>query len=244
MANIVSKLADLAAMINEEHRQAEAALREGLAHAKAAGDLLLQAKAQCPHGSWLPWLKANVNFSERTAQNYIRVAKRWDELVGSNPQHVADLTYRDAINVLAYREEGQASAAQLLVFDPPRPRLEEGERYLIAGRSKYGAALIEIDPHPDHSGYWVTRCSHLIDGCDTGFCEYCGRGVKLEGVVIDGQEIDMIELMFRSYGFEPGTEWFAEPARYPPIAAAWYREDQLAKMKDRNKDDDADDDAP
>jgi ParB-like chromosome segregation protein Spo0J len=100
MADIVPTLVDLAARINEEHQLAETAFREGLTHAKAAGELLLQAKAKCQHGEWLPWLKANVSFSERTARNYIRVADRWGELVALNRQRVADLSYRDAINLL------------------------------------------------------------------------------------------------------------------------------------------------
>ena len=80
MANIVPNMADLAAKINAEHAQAETAWRAGLEHARNAGELLLQAKGQCRHGEWLPWLKENVRFSERTAQAYMQVVKRWDEL--------------------------------------------------------------------------------------------------------------------------------------------------------------------
>jgi hypothetical protein len=100
MAGVVHHLSDLAERINAEHQQAETALREGLSHARAAGELLLQAKQQCRHGQWLPWLAANVRFSERTAQSYMRVAARWEELT-SNPQRVADLPYREAVAMLA-----------------------------------------------------------------------------------------------------------------------------------------------
>jgi hypothetical protein len=96
----IDGLAELAARINAEHQQAEAALRAGLAHARTAGELLLQAKEQCRHGEWLPWLKANVRFSERTAQAYMRVAKRWFELE-SKAQGLADLTFEDGLKLLA-----------------------------------------------------------------------------------------------------------------------------------------------
>jgi len=45
-------LADLAERINAEHHAAEQALNAGLQHAMRAGELLLQAKAACPHGTW------------------------------------------------------------------------------------------------------------------------------------------------------------------------------------------------
>jgi len=38
----------------------------------AAGDLLTQAKAQVPHGQWLPWLHDHCTISERTAQLYTK----------------------------------------------------------------------------------------------------------------------------------------------------------------------------
>jgi hypothetical protein len=73
-------LAELAARINAEHNQAEAALKKGLQHAKNAGDLLIELKKQCKHGEWLPTLKRYVKFSDRTAQAYMRVSRRWGEL--------------------------------------------------------------------------------------------------------------------------------------------------------------------
>jgi hypothetical protein len=75
-------LETLAARINAEHRAIEVALKAGLAHAYNAGMLLIEAKDACPHGRWLRWVAENCEFSERTAQNYMRVAERWDELQG------------------------------------------------------------------------------------------------------------------------------------------------------------------
>jgi Protein of unknown function (DUF3102) len=51
-----------------------------LEHARKAGELLEQAKAQLTQSQWLPWLKEHCQFSERTAQNYVRVAREWTEL--------------------------------------------------------------------------------------------------------------------------------------------------------------------
>ena len=65
----------LAAQINAEHQACATALRTTLAHAVRAGELLAEAKAVVGHGGWLPWLETNFTGSERTARNYMRVAR-------------------------------------------------------------------------------------------------------------------------------------------------------------------------
>jgi hypothetical protein len=61
-------------------------------YAAACGKLLLEAKAKVPHGQWLPWLRANVAFGERSAQGYMRIASR-----DPNPQRVADMPLRQVL---------------------------------------------------------------------------------------------------------------------------------------------------
>ena len=41
------------------------------------GQRLIEAKAMLPHGEWLPWLTEQVEFSERTARNFMRLAREW-----------------------------------------------------------------------------------------------------------------------------------------------------------------------
>jgi hypothetical protein len=41
----------------------------------AIGLDLIEAKAILPHGKWLPWLKNEFDWSERTAQRYMLVAE-------------------------------------------------------------------------------------------------------------------------------------------------------------------------
>lgn len=86
-------LASLAQSINTEHTQAHEHLAKALEHARNAGIELQRAKDAMPHGKFLPWLKANCQFSERTARNYMLVARNW--------QRVADLeSVREAVRVL------------------------------------------------------------------------------------------------------------------------------------------------
>jgi hypothetical protein len=95
----------------------------------------LQAKGQCQHGEWLPWLKANVRFSEPTAQAYMRIADRWDELQErrqAKTQHVADLTFRGAIEVLAEAATIPLAEAKSR-RSPPIPALRSGQSYFCVG---------------------------------------------------------------------------------------------------------------
>ena len=98
MSNVLVVLDNLATDINREHELAEQAARTAVEHAMKAGELLTEAKATVAHGEWLPWLKTNVVFSERTAQAYMRIAREVPKLNGSKAQRVADLPFRDAMD--------------------------------------------------------------------------------------------------------------------------------------------------
>jgi hypothetical protein len=64
-----------AAFINAEHEAGQAAIKKGLEHYRRGGERLLAVRKRLRHGQWLPWLKANVNCSQQTASNYMRLAK-------------------------------------------------------------------------------------------------------------------------------------------------------------------------
>lgn len=67
--------AGMADAINAEHDAAQAAARTAIEHAIECGRLLLDAKEQCGHGAWLPWLETHTRVSVRQAQRYMRVAR-------------------------------------------------------------------------------------------------------------------------------------------------------------------------
>jgi hypothetical protein len=94
-------LTALAQAANAEHAACAAALRTTLNHAIRAGELLREARALVPHGGWLPWLEANFAGSERTAQNYMRLAARQAELPDAQIRSAADLSLNAALETLA-----------------------------------------------------------------------------------------------------------------------------------------------
>ena len=96
----VASLGELANAINAEHQAAERTARTALDHARAAGDKLLQAKAQVDHGQWLPWLSANCpDVAVRTAQAYMQLSRNWGTLQAKYAT-VAYLPINDALKLL------------------------------------------------------------------------------------------------------------------------------------------------
>ena len=67
------------------------------------GQRLIEAKEMLPHGAWLPWLEEQVEFSERTARNFMRLAREW-----TNRQALAELGAAKALTLLALPPEERA----------------------------------------------------------------------------------------------------------------------------------------
>lgn len=68
------------------------------------GRCLTEAKQTIPHGEWLPWLNERVEFSERTARNFMRLSREW-----SNRHALADLGAAKALTLLALPAEERES---------------------------------------------------------------------------------------------------------------------------------------
>ena len=60
------------------------------------GKRLNEAKAQLGHGEWLPWLREKVDISERSAQDFMRLAREY-----SKSAEIADLGASKALALLA-----------------------------------------------------------------------------------------------------------------------------------------------
>lgn len=157
-----SQLNQLATRIRIEHEAAFGAAREALAHAKRAGELLIAAKKQTKHGEWLPWLSANFNFTPRTAQSYMTVASRWEELQ-SKSETVSHLTFREALALLSPPREFQPHEICLIfpaMTDPEFEGLKQSiqtvgllekitlyEGQILDGKERYRACLaVGVEP--------------------------------------------------------------------------------------------------
>jgi hypothetical protein len=97
-------------------------MKRALAHAIAAGELLIEAKGRLMHGRWLPWLHEHCQIPERTAQLYMKLARHAPELKSAT---VADLTVRAAITVGRDQRGGVPAAPATISHDRA---YDEGER--------------------------------------------------------------------------------------------------------------------
>lgn len=93
-------LQTIAQQIADEHEACSAAARQSLQHAMRCGDLLLQAKRECGHGKFSPWLADNFPGSKRTAQVYMRLAKN-RATVEAKSAESALLSIDEAVKLLA-----------------------------------------------------------------------------------------------------------------------------------------------
>ena len=81
------------------------------------GQRLLEAKAILPHGEWLPWLTERVEFSERQAQRFMKLAQEW-----ANPTALSDL--------------GATKALALLALPPEERQKFLSENHIVDGEEK------------------------------------------------------------------------------------------------------------
>ena len=97
------------------------AQRQGGEAILTIGRCLNEAKNMLPHGEWLPWLAEKVGYSEKTAQNFMRLAREF-----SNPQALADLGATKALKLLALpQEEREKFVEDHNVIDMTTRQLEQ-----------------------------------------------------------------------------------------------------------------------
>jgi hypothetical protein len=144
------------AQIRSLHSECESLVRQTFDTAIVIGGLLSEAKAELGHGHWLPWVEANLPFTDRTARNYMRVYQRRDEL---KSETVSDLTG-------AYR----------MLKEPQREPEEEGPAYLppggyaVRGHREVAEGVEEVFISPsatDPKYFYVTWMLAFKDGTAT-----------------------------------------------------------------------------
>ncbi len=100
------------------------------------GHRLNEAKEKLPHGAWLPWLTERVEFTERTAQKYMRLAREWP-----NTKALSDLGLTKAFSLLTLPvEERDQFAEENNVIDMTSRELERAIRERDEARQGLEAA--------------------------------------------------------------------------------------------------------
>lgn len=103
------------AEIKELKRQAQSM---AIAYVIEIGRRLKEAKAVLPHGEWSTWLSEEVDFSQSTANNYMKIFEEYgsDQLTlfgaVANSQLIANLSYAKALKLLAVPADERESFAE------------------------------------------------------------------------------------------------------------------------------------
>src|SRR4051794_10417203 len=108
-----NRLADLADRIREANAAMLAASQEAAERALQAGRLLIEAKGECRHGDWLPFLE-RAGIHERQARRLMQLARS-----GLKPDTVSDLGIKGALELLAKRTP--AKNGTVLMVRTPHP---------------------------------------------------------------------------------------------------------------------------
>jgi len=136
MDKITANEADVAE-INRLHRSICNHATSALLEAIQAGELLNRRKEKCLHGEWIPWLKANVEFSETTARVYIRCYENKKSLNQQRAAGLSTSSIRQALELIGIDEEekpegaknsGATNGSSSHSSNPPRARSKRETR--------------------------------------------------------------------------------------------------------------------
>jgi Protein of unknown function (DUF3102) len=134
LTNVNADLSVLAEQTRAHVQAGNLAVANGVAFWMAAGDTLLAAKAQIPHGGWLKHLK-DCDLSEDKAERYMHLARHRAEL--ENSARVRNLTLTGALRLINGAKPGRKSKPPVTVskLDPlawSNASTEERRRFLDA----------------------------------------------------------------------------------------------------------------
>ena len=118
-------------------------------HSVKAGLLMLQIKAQLAWGAWLPWIKANAQFSARECQRCMQMGEGF--IRDGKLEHREVLLLTDG----ADKNPKQRKAAEQLLLDFVGDRTQEQILALYSKRGGQGKAAMQQTPQ--HMQIWHQR---------------------------------------------------------------------------------------
>lgn len=182
------------AEVRELKRQAQTM---ALTYAIEIGRRLAEAKAILPHGSWGEWLEKEVEFSQSTAGNYMKLFEAYGNqqmsLFGifGNSQTIANLDYTKALKLLAVPEEEreafaeEVDAGNLSVRELEAAIRERNEARALAEEQRqradeYEAALDDAEVARDKAMELAARAEELRDRAEEAEAQLASVTADLE----------------------------------------------------------------
>ena len=117
--------------------------------ALAVGKRLIEAKSICPAGRWLEWLETAVSYSERKAQDMMRLYLEYGR-DGSIPDSIAALDYSKAVALLAApADQREALAEQAQADDLSVRQLQQEIKRINAEKLKAQMQIAGLEKQLD-----------------------------------------------------------------------------------------------
>lgn len=167
LSNSLADLAERVRAVNAEGRKAAETVIE---RALEAGRLLIEAKQQCRHGEWLPFLK-RAEIPERSAQAYMKLVR-----AGLDIRKVADL--------------GGIKAALDYLAEPRPPKADEC--LMLRGLGYFGI-VFEASEAPGFYHYLIVQSdAATLEDDGGGIIHQSKRPVCCERVKIDDKTVNVL----------------------------------------------------
>lgn len=157
-----------------------------LGYAIEIGRRLEEVKAMLPHGRWGEYLKQEVNYSQSTAQNFMRIFREYgasqQSLFGgaANSQALGNLTYTKALQLLALPDaeererfvvEHDVEAMSTRELDKALKERDEALKEAEAAKTEADGLRLEAQHLQEHMAEAHIRSEFDAGSCGCGLLE-------------------------------------------------------------------------
>jgi hypothetical protein len=130
----------------------EAAARAGMPYYAAAGEKLIEAKAQLRHGEFGPWIKRNLRLSQTQANQYMKYARATGRLQNNGAPGFSSLRDFERRHLGSERGSGRVNVEPLMQDAVARKAEREVQRKLGLRLIGIGYKQLAKEAHPDKGG--------------------------------------------------------------------------------------------
>lgn len=156
----------LPVIISEIHIIEQKVAKEALEGAVQIGVRLQEAKEKVGHGNFETWCRENLNYSKRTAENFMRVAREYGGENGlfSKTQALADFSITKALSLLKVPEEDREKfIEEHEIEDMTTRELEEEIKKLNEEKESRTRTINEMDRSLQREAEQLAEAQHEIE---------------------------------------------------------------------------------
>lgn len=165
------------------------------------GRRLTEAKAMVKHGEWGNWLKERVNYSQRTANNMMKLYKEYGESgIAQKSQSIASLSVTQAVAMLEIPEEererfAEQSNAKDLTIRELKAEIAKAKAALEEEQSSTKTALSKAQERHEQEIARLKEQAELLQGKDDEAKERIDAAVKKEREELarTSEEVDALQ---------------------------------------------------